>query len=98
VTTRNRDEVTLPRRLLPNPSVDRVAGVARVDLTAADIAANRAQLEAYDRILAEMQKLNRRLAIGFVFLASLILALALGAAAFAVSIDRRVTNLERRIP
>jgi hypothetical protein len=59
VTTRNREEPTLPMRLLPNPRVDRLDGVLQKDLTHAATASNIAYRDAYGRVLEENIFLRR---------------------------------------
>lgn len=98
MNTRNRDETTLPARLLPNPSVDRLLGVTKVDLTAADIAANRAQLDALDRVhtmLASMRRIQIATLIFVGLLATFVVVMTYVRNRQFDQLEQRVEKLER---
>lgn len=101
MNTRDRDDVTLPNRLMPQFSaakVDRIAGVTSEDWIKTGIAADAANTRAFDRLLVEVLSLRRLVTMLFGAILFLLLVLAAGGIAFAVSLDRRVSNLERHFP
>jgi hypothetical protein len=78
--------------------VDRIAGVTREDWQKTAIAASAAEASALDRVLVEVQSLRRLVVLLFAALFLALLMIAAGGVAFAISLDHRVTNLERRLP
>lgn len=101
MNTRDREETTLPNRLLPQFSaakVDRIGGVLKEDWTKTAIAASAAEASSLDRVLVEVQALRRLVTLLFGAILFLIVAIAASGVAFAISLDRRVTYLERHLP